>query len=232
VLRVAATGPKGLRASYTNYGSDIDIAAPGGDNSNGIKGAILSTVKAGAGYRGSGFDFFQGTSMAAPHVTGLIALIHAINNNKKIVTNDDMKKILLNTTHDFGVSNNEDLSCYGKKSCGHGIIDSKNTLETFVADYDILFSSPSVDLLDLQTDTCSADKVIPKNLNLSLEEGTWELDQSTVVCQSRLMYTKPVLTFTDINNINVRHGAVVYHFSSNYSNCKQTGFDGIGCYFD
>ena len=65
VIAVAATTTSNHRASYSNTGPEIDIAAPGGDSS----GAIIST------YKGNGYVSAAGTSMACPHVSGAIALM-------------------------------------------------------------------------------------------------------------------------------------------------------------
>lgn len=66
VFAVAAIGADYVRAYYTNYGEWVDISAPGGDANKGYQ--IYSTIPSGYGY-------MQGTSMAAPHVTGVAALI-------------------------------------------------------------------------------------------------------------------------------------------------------------
>ncbi len=60
VIAVAATNEYDKRASFSNHGSWVDVAAPGVN--------ILSTVPGGYGYRG-------GTSMAAPHVSALAGLL-------------------------------------------------------------------------------------------------------------------------------------------------------------
>ncbi len=67
VVAVASVGADYMRASYSNYGPWVDVCAPGGEASLG--NPILSTVP------GNGYDGFQGTSMAAPHVTGVAALL-------------------------------------------------------------------------------------------------------------------------------------------------------------
>ncbi|MEU1850717.1 S8 family serine peptidase [Streptomyces sp. NPDC019990] len=80
VITVAATNRAGSRASYSNYGSLIDIAAPGGETRASTANGILSTLNSGSKTPSSeNYNFYQGTSMAAPHVAGLAALMKSAN---------------------------------------------------------------------------------------------------------------------------------------------------------
>ncbi|EKE87660.1 S8 family peptidase [Idiomarina xiamenensis] len=77
VVNVASVNRNGGRAYYSNYGSSVDVAAPGGAQSyaNDPNG-VLSTHNTGSTTPGSDtYTYLQGTSMAAPHVAGLAALI-------------------------------------------------------------------------------------------------------------------------------------------------------------
>ena len=82
VITVGATGREGNRAPYSNYGPEVDVAAPGGDSSTGGANTILSTLNTGTTVPGSAtYGYMQGTSMAAPHIAGLAALIVAASPN-------------------------------------------------------------------------------------------------------------------------------------------------------
>lgn len=71
---ISSTGPNDELAFYSNYGqNDISVGAPGGDNSDGTEGAVWS-AEPGGGYR-----YAQGTSMAAPQVTGLVGLVRELD---------------------------------------------------------------------------------------------------------------------------------------------------------
>jgi serine protease len=78
VITVAATGHTGKRAYYSNYGSTVEIAAPGGDSTLGK--TILSTLNAGTTTPGAdSYANYQGTSMATPHVVGVVSLMQSVN---------------------------------------------------------------------------------------------------------------------------------------------------------
>jgi serine protease len=72
-LGVAAHGPDRDLTDYSSFGGEIDIVAPGGDQSQGNENGVLSTVGPNSDF----YAFFQGTSMASPHVAGTVSLMQA-----------------------------------------------------------------------------------------------------------------------------------------------------------
>ena len=100
VITVAATSKTGDQTYYTNYGAVVEIAAPGGEQffANDPDG-VLSTLNAGA--TGPGADnlvYYQGTSMAAPHVAGLVSLLLGVQPD---MTPAEVLDILQSTARDF-----------------------------------------------------------------------------------------------------------------------------------
>jgi serine protease len=109
VIAVAAVGRSGGKASYSNYGAVVDVAAPGGDSGAGI----LSTLNTGiTGPAGDTYAYYMGTSMATPHVAGVAALMLSRNPN---LTPDDVEATLKSTARAFPAA------CAG---CGSGIVDA------------------------------------------------------------------------------------------------------------
>ncbi|MET9632653.1 S8 family peptidase [Lentzea sp. NPDC006480] len=89
VITVGATDRQANRASYSNFGASVEICAPGGETSPVVANGVLSTMNAGATVpAGSIYKDYQGTSMATPHVSGVVALMqHArVQHGKALLT--------------------------------------------------------------------------------------------------------------------------------------------------
>lgn len=85
VVSVAATSRNDQRAPYSQFNAQIDLAAPGGDktadlDADGFPDGVLSSHADSSGAMiSSSYDFLEGTSMASPHVAGVVGLMKAVN---------------------------------------------------------------------------------------------------------------------------------------------------------
>jgi len=114
VITVAATNRSGGRAFYSNFGATVEIAAPGGAMSSATDpNGILSTLNDGLTSPGNDiYAFYQGTSMATPHVAGVVALMLSKN---AALTPDQVTALLQQTARAFPATCSQ---------CGAGIVNA------------------------------------------------------------------------------------------------------------
>lgn len=225
-VKVASTGPEGLRAYYSNYGPGVMLAAPGGDLRYGTKGGILSTVHPEGGYQHSGFAFYQGTSMASPHVAGVAGLIHAISDTP--MSAQKVEQLLYVTTHDFGQTNDPKYSCVGKRPCGHGILDAENAVKTALTGFDVLFSAPV--LHPLKNQLCGKGMIKVDKRVVTNNGVTWTLEQADCIADDQLQH--PKMRQDEKGQVYAEYGPVRYKLQqSGYKQCEIVGYDGIGCFY-
>ncbi|MBN7799139.1 S8 family peptidase [Parahaliea mediterranea] len=131
VISVSAVDAQRRATSYSNRGAFIDVAAPGGDGSRDIAGdgypdGVLSTGASGAGASlDYAYTFVSGTSMAAPHVSGVIALMKSINPDLGPAAVDELLA-RGELTADLGSPGRDDLY-------GHGLIDARRAVNAALA---------------------------------------------------------------------------------------------------
>ena len=118
VITVAATDRTGARAYYSNFGANVAVAAPGGDMRASAANGILSTLNNGANAPGTDtYAYYQGTSMATPHVAAVVALMLAKNST---LTPDQVATALKGSTRPFpGICS----------QCGTGIVDASAAVD-------------------------------------------------------------------------------------------------------
>ncbi|PPU04737.1 S8 family peptidase [Xanthomonas arboricola] len=116
VIAVAATTSAGAKASYSNFGTGIDVSAPGS--------GILSTLNSGTTTPGSAsYASYNGTSMASPHVAGVVALVQSVA--PTALTPAAVETLLKNTARALPGA------CSG--GCGAGIVNADAAVTAAIA---------------------------------------------------------------------------------------------------
>lgn len=122
VISVSAVDIQRHVTPYSNFGSDIDIAAPGGDNGGDVNGdgypdGVLSTGGSSTGFV---YSFLSGTSMASPHVAGVLALMKSVNTD---LSPADIDAMLENgdLTDDLGAAGRDNRF-------GHGLVNAERAV--------------------------------------------------------------------------------------------------------
>jgi len=125
VITVVATQALGDRATYSNYGQGALLSAPGGEFNIGSteapdsRGGIISTSIDAANVQS--YRLSEGTSMATPVVSGVVALMYSMQPN---ITPAKVRAILQDSVREFAPTSN----CAIIGGCGSGIINAQLAL--------------------------------------------------------------------------------------------------------
>ena len=173
-------------ASYSSRGVYVDVAAPGGDNGTDVNGdgypdGVLSTGGVDNGSLEFAYTFLNGTSMAAPHMAGVMALMRSVNPG---LSPADIETLLVSgrLTDDLGPPGRDD-------SYGHGMI---NAYKSVIAALDSL-GDTTVDLprLSLSATTLSfGDSKAPLELEL-INAGSGELTIGSITSSEQWLSVSP-----------------------------------------
>ncbi|MFP1627988.1 S8 family peptidase [Streptomyces sp. 5K101] len=127
IINVASSSREGNRSFYSNYGTIVDVSAPGGETRRATdtpgtvttpENGILSTLNSGATIQSTeNYKPYQGTSMAAPHIAGLAALLESA---KPTLTPADIESAIKANARPLPGT------CTG--GCGAGIADATKTV--------------------------------------------------------------------------------------------------------
>jgi subtilisin family serine protease len=132
VLSVSAIAPSLDRAPYSNYGSTVDIAGPGGSTGMGADHGVWSlwwSFQSAA----PTYESLQGTSMAVPHVTGVAALVLAAN---PALTRAQLRARLLDHATDIGPSGDDEEFGAGLVDAAAAVRNGAPERRTYVRVYD------------------------------------------------------------------------------------------------
>jgi len=165
VLAVSGVDRNEQLANYSNFGSYVDLAAPGGDLSDdldvdGYLDGVLSTAASVdlAGNLNYSYSYLEGTSMAAAHVSGVIALMKAVN---PALTPGDLDRLLAegSITREKGAGDRDDYY-------GYGLIDAQKAV--LAAPPGVLTVTPKSLAFgtELRTDSLTIGKIGPGPLTL------------------------------------------------------------------
>lgn len=127
IINVASTSREGNRSFYSNFGTSVDVAAPGGETRRATdtpgtvttpENGVLSTLNSGTTTQSAeNYKPYQGTSMAAPHIAGLAALLESA---KPALTPADIESAIKTNARALPGT------CTG--GCGTGIADATKTV--------------------------------------------------------------------------------------------------------
>ncbi len=195
-MAVAATDINDQIASYSNYGSWIDISAPGGSSD----GYVYSTVV-------DGYAGMYGTSMACPHVSGVAALV--VSKNYGNITNDQLWDLLVNNTDDISSLNSDydGLLGSGRLNAYYALVDSvdsgddaEDENDTITTDCDALISS------------------YPYSLSFESDFGDWEQSSDDDFDWTRYSGSTPSSSTGPSSAYDGSYYAYCESSSPNYSN--------------
>lgn len=158
VIAVAAANHWDEVAAYSNGGLEVDLAAPGGESSD----AIISTSL------GGGYALLYGTSIAAPYVSGLAALMRSTAPQASNLT---LTGVLRNTADKVGST----PYVQGRNDrLGYGRVNAASALRQALAPA-LTFSAPSLQLLGEAGGALPTASVVLENA--SSQPLTWQLTE-------------------------------------------------------
>lgn len=189
VIAVASLDHTCSRPSYSNYGPEIDFCAPGGGEPR-TQHLAEWAVKTVFNTYYSGYAYMAGTSQAAPHISGLAALLYAQDPD---ITPDKVEERLRNYCIDLGNSGFDE--CYG-----HGLPDAYAILKN---------DSTPLEMANVKVFIGTSDGAIISNLQHVGASGDFTLSDLNEG-------TYNICAFNDSNGNNMIDPGEAYGFTQVY----------------
>ncbi|MDP2663053.1 MAG: S8 family serine peptidase [Dehalococcoidia bacterium] len=126
-IAVAATSSTNMHASYSNSGSYVDIAAPGGDPVGEKDADPMHWITSTSWNGGSSHARMAGTSQASAQVAGVAALMLSVN---PALGGDELKAMIESSAKDLGPSGKDDLYGYGLVDAGASVQAARSALKS------------------------------------------------------------------------------------------------------
>ncbi len=160
-LAVGAVSEDNTRSSFSSYGTELDVVAPGN--------SIYST------YNGSSYYTLSGTSQAAPHVSGIAALVMSANPS---LSSEQVARIIKGTAQKVGGYNyqysNSHLNGSWHQEMGHGLVDAAAAVSVATA------FTKDFYIKDYSDDTGSEPNITSSNIKQSTDIWLTDLYGNTV----------------------------------------------------
>jgi len=193
VVAVSAVGSAKQITNYSSRGPAVDVAAPGGDtsidrNGDGYVDGVLSIGGSSTGAINFVYPYYQGTSMAAPHVAGVAALMRSVHG---ALTPDEFDALLINgdLTEDLGAAGLDDFY-------GYGLIDAQKAV---VAAISAIGAPPVINpALSVSPGSISLGSVLD-SVDITLRNLSSSPDSLTVTVPPTIVPAAPWLTVTATN---------------------------------
>ncbi len=220
VIAVGATQYDETKAPYSNYGPSLDLVAPGGNNNldqnnDSYADGVLQQTFDSSPVCDFDYYFFQGTSMATPHVSGVSALLIA---NGDANTPDEVRTTLQETAKDKGDTGRDD-------TYGWGIVDAYAALQwTAAPDITppVISNVNATDITDLSVKiTWDTDEPADSLVRYGTESGNYtdNVSDSAYVTSHAIDLTElaPETTYYYVVNSTDKSGNLAESFEYNFT---------------
>jgi serine protease len=197
VVTVAATDRDGNRTFYSNFGAVVEISAPGGETNTSSpspapQNGVLSTLNSGLTTPGAAsYVYYQGTSMAAPHIAGVLSLMVSLDPTLNFTQSLQLLQI---SARPFPAGS----SC-NTSTCGSGIVDAAAALNAVLNPPPTSTAGPSP--TPTRTNTPGGKTTptrTPTRTNTPTATATRTSTSTSAVTPTNTATATPTATFTEV----------------------------------